>query len=192
MSSCSSPIRTISPERLDHEICQVMMEWVLGEEEACPVANLDPKWAVLQCFDGFVWCVWQDDIWLRADQAPNSFVRRPSIETLMEARLFGPTGEALIWRVHDRLQGRVLRTLSTGKHDPDPLVRLRSPLPRFVPFMAGSEREFTDAPFVRRQSGSGNVVVTPKGRGLKVLEHLEEDSETGILRIAATQFIDVC
>lgn len=141
--------------------------------------------AVLQCHDGLIWAV-RDDVrrWVFASEADPDHVRPPRLVALQEIRLFGPDAEALVWRTDSGFAGRFL------KDTPEAADAQVAPLERFARFEGRAERTAHPA-FVRRRSGSGRVTVTPLGGGVRVKEYLEQCPQTGVLRIAATRFVEV-
>jgi hypothetical protein len=181
-----------------------MLDWVLNSDESQPPANwsaeepevqllegFESEWAVLQCVDSLVWCVRDGDAWIWACQEDPA-VRAPRAEMLMEARLFGPSGEVMLWPAGDgSFAGRWLKAPPSCNGDPDlssgtPDLR---PLKELAPF---EEAEVTslDEHFEHRRVNNGRITVTPKGIGVEAIQHLQEDA-CGIVRVAITQFLGI-
>jgi hypothetical protein len=150
-----------------------------------------------------------------ADGTPaQTGVREPSLKTLLEARVFGQGAtvpEVLIWRTDfDTVQfaGRLLGDAA----EPLAADSLYRPLSREAAFLptgpdtdkpsrANRQRpdpnaaklfvELDGGRFAHRTTLDGRITVTPPGRAIALLDYLEEDEATGILRIALTRFVGV-
>ncbi|NLH98670.1 MAG: hypothetical protein GX446_04155 [Chthonomonadales bacterium] len=170
---------------LDSEQAHQCVAWVIGAADTGPDAVADARWAVLQCDLSFVWAIRQVDHWILAsDVAPE--VRKPEVPALCEMRLFGKTAEALIWRRPSGLTGRLLRD-SAVSISPD-----HAPIDQVAPFCSANDPQATEDlgdGFVIRTLPNGRAIVAPAGANLLVRQYLSED--LGLLRIAATRFVEV-
>lgn len=184
MNSSVKPTRLLGAKLTPVDNGIRCVNWLL-ENRPQPLRG-EYKYAVLQCTDSLVWGVYFDRRWLRADRV-DADIRPPRISSLLEARIFGCDHEILIWRTGDfnsiAFAGRVL---ADAKRLPEPLDR---PMLR--------ESRFLGAPmklsrhFVKRRTQSGQIVVTPIGRSVLIKEYLAVCPETGVLRIAATRFVEI-
>lgn len=150
------------------------------------------RWAVLQATDALVWGVFEDDAWRWATEQADPDSTAPCRDTLLEVRVFGPEAELLIWRTEDAFAGRIL-----GEDEAPAGLAPLERRARFLPVpdpsgrLIGSIRRTHDPAFVRRESGDGRTTVTPTGMGIHLRHYVEQDVETGVLRIAATRFVAV-
>lgn len=169
---------------LDGNVSKELVAWLLDGQGECPLPDFSPQWAVLQCSDALVWGVWRDGRWVWASEADPVGIRKPTAATLLEARIFGPEAEALVWRSGGGWAGRRLAD------DPAVAAALK-PICRSLRF-DGDESDKSTLPhgFVAHVTTGGRVVVAP-GRELKTREYLADVDNTGLLRIAATRFVEV-
>lgn len=143
-------------------------------------------YAVLQCTDTFVWGVPDGAGWLWSNDADPA-LRPPRLETLLEARLFGPDAEILAWRDASTSREFAAR-LAVDAEVPEDVVL--APLDREAAF-AGTPKDLPGTPFRRWTTGGGKVTVAPAGSRLRVREYLGACPDTGVLRIAMTRFLEV-
>jgi hypothetical protein len=192
------------PMPLTPEVSYALVQWLLGKTPSCPVPGFAPEWTVLQCCDTFVWGLRAGEQWVWASEAEHA-IRAPGVETLLEARIFGPEVEALVCRVGNEWKGRLLRDADGGEEEAE-----LKPLDRSAPFLPSIHHEADEvAPgrkqpnrakkveplgatgFVRRTLPDGRVTVTPAGKAVLLRDYLAEADDTGIVRIAATRFVKV-
>jgi hypothetical protein len=181
---------TLTP--LNDDMAKRLVAWVLDRKGDCPLASFSPQWAVLQCDGTLVWGIRHSSDWRWAHEVDKGIRYPPSLGTLREARIFGRDAEALVWRAGGRLAGRLLAD------DPAVSEELK-PIERKLVFEGDEEDEGTLAHgFIKHVTGGGRIVVAP-GRKLVTREYLAdvEDpyvadaNDTGLLRIAATRFVEV-
>ena len=111
--------------------------------------------------------------------------RKPTPESLFEARLFCEVGELLLWRSHEHFAGRYIAESATPPVELD----LR-PIDGWSKF-SGVVEMIPNSPFVRRVTKGGSITVTPPGVGVKIHSYVCENVETGCVRVAATRFISI-
>ncbi len=169
------------------------LDWLLGGAKPTDVSS-DFQWAVVQATDTLVWCLREGDAWRRTDLEPGSGMRPLKADRIFEARFFGPDAQLLLWRTNGEEWNQF--QLAT---EPDPAKSTEQTW-----FYAHeierqeAEREkrrwtAPDAcgPFLSHTDRAGRVSVVPRGRGVRVTQHLEEDLETGLVRIATTRFVEI-
>lgn len=196
------------------------LSWLLNADSERPATlNESFQYAVLQCTDSLVWGVFEANVWHWASEADrdtrtHAGVRPPSRKTLLEARVFGQGAkvpEVLIWRMDydtERFAGRLLGDLDKPLPEDSPyrpLTREASFLPpehhakkpssanpqHLVADTAKTVVNLGDGRFVQRTMPDGRITVTPPGRAVTLLDYPEEDEVTGILRVAATRFVNI-
>ncbi len=167
-----SPITSDTAEKL--------FAWLINKGSA-PIDSFNPKWAVIQCADTFIWGIYDSDGWkLASDIDPD--IRPPKAKTFIEARIFNENEEALLWQDSKGFHGRSLKNKECANGV--------SPLDREAAFDENKDhttREELSGGFIKRINPGGRILVTPQGKALCIKEYLAED-ECGILRIAATRF----
>jgi hypothetical protein len=160
-------------------------KWLLDAGPA--PAGVDASWqcALVQCTDTLVWGVLRAGHWRFSSDADRE-LRRPRLDRLLEARVFGRGSEALLWRTEGRLSGRLLAD-GAGQ---EPAVQ-----PRDRRFWFDCEdrgpTDLGDPDFVAYRTPAGRRVVGPCGSGILVRDHFVESVETGLVRLAATRFVEV-
>jgi hypothetical protein len=194
----SRPVSTFQPNTLPDAEAFVSL---LMDNAACPEGTEAEayRYAVCQCFDTFVWGQRIQGVWEWAsDPTVGAGVRPPDKRTLIEARVFGPTEETLVWRDSAAgsadFHGRVVK-------DSEGMVYLK----RYASFQPAQDdqnpqNDYTEASrisntkhkaFVQRRLGNGRITVTPEGTGVLIYEYLQEQTETGAVRIFLTRFVDI-
>lgn len=186
---------------LDPTACDEYLAWLLGREYAAPPEGaLALHWALAHCDDGVTWGRYDrgTGVWrLGSEVAPGI---SPPIreESLQELRLFGETGEVLIWRGEDGLAGRELRdgvvARETGE-TPDPL----RPSDEARVLGGNTVRSRLPHDFTHVADGAGAEQILPlsvtteqlqgKEVRLVVRHYYEEDEETGTVRVTATRLV---
>ncbi|MGO8670460.1 MAG: hypothetical protein ACLQVD_03720 [Capsulimonadaceae bacterium] len=153
------------------------------------------RFAIVQCTDTLAWGLrTANGRWTWGHEHDKGRTRRPSPETLIEARCFGPEAEALLWRGTGGMSGRVLEDEPVEDAEHEPLERTASFVPEnsHDPDDKGARVDaIPGSPFVLRTTGSGRRGITPRGVRLRLREYVSEDPTTGKLRIAATRFVEV-
>jgi hypothetical protein len=224
-TSASHRIKAAEITLLDEAEITGFLNWLLTPDTACPESLQQSfRYAVLQCTDSLVWGVFEADAWhwasdadvdrpASADGAPAQVgVRKPSLKTLLEARVFGQDAtvpEVLIWRTDfdtvqfaGRLLGDTVEPLAADSPY-RPLPREAAFLPTELdthrPSRANRQRpdpntaklfvELDGGRFARRTTLDGRITVTPPGWAVALRDYPEEDEATGILRIALTRFV---
>lgn len=186
---------------LDSSACGHYLSWLLGEDPPT-LPKLVPGlvWALAHCDDGVTWGRYDAKMnsWHLGNRAFPDLSPSVSQETLQELRLFGESGEALIWRTDSGLRGRVIgetESESARSKDTDPLrPSEESRLVRGNFVVARREDEFTQI-----GDGTGAEQVLPlivsteqlqKSQIRLVVRHyFERDPETGMIRLAATRLV---
>lgn len=198
-SDWNNVIISVQPEGLAD--ADAFVSWLL-ENKPCP-GGTDAaayKYAVCQCFDTFVWGMRIGETWVWADKTTvdEKDLRSPLVRTLLEARVFGPTEETLVWRDEKpgsaAFHGRVVKNANGGAYLQrraafQPACDNDAPPTGVVE--RGSVRATQHPDFVRRELGNGRITVTPKGSGVLVYEYLQEQKDTGAVRIFLTRFVDI-
>jgi hypothetical protein len=109
----------------------------------------------------------------------------PSVQTLLEMRVFLPLLEVLIWRTEDGLRGRILRDVARNGQEgplaPDDEERL---------LLAGHLIEHREG-FTRVGDGTGAEQGTPAWPRLRVRHYFKSDEATGCVRVAVTRLVEV-
>ncbi len=154
------------------------LDWLLGGAKPTDASN-DFQWAVVQATDTLVWCLREGDAWRRTDLEPGSGVRSLKADRIFEARFFGPSEQLLLWRDDGGEWFHSLLTSASGEWHKDKLT--------FV----GNPQTLGESGFDCRTDLAGRVSVVPQGEFLKIAQLLEEDPETGLVRIAATRFVEI-
>lgn len=198
-------------ERLSADACRALARWCSGEAAALPASPkaewlADLKYALWEGTDTLVWAIraGENEGWLRANGCSlvaADALRPPRAERLLALRLWGPQNDLLVWRDPDApaaLQGRRL-TEEPGAATLEP--RQRRPLDLAASFRpphskpdddpGGTEEPIRGTRFVRRREGNGRVTITPEGEAVTMRGYVEEDAETGIVRLAVVRFTDV-
>lgn len=162
--------------------------WILAAGDPPPEPG-DLTTAVAQCADTFAWAARKHECWFWAsDPAIGADVRPPSRESLLELRAFGPNREILLWtdRPGGTLRGRTIADVPATRPEHAPIDRRM----RFDQRESGPETLGPGAPFVLRRSTGGRITVTPPGDVLVMRNYLAESPHTGLLRIAASRFVE--
>ena len=154
------------------------LSWLLGGPKPAE-ASTELKWAVLQATDTLVWAVRDGDTWHRTDQVQGSGVRALQADRVFEARLFGPEEQLLLWREGEGELRHSLLRATEGEWVEKTL--------NFV----GAPHPLRDSAFTLRSDEAGRVTVVPHGKGVLTAHLLEEDPDTGLVRIVATRFVKI-
>ncbi|MEW6754542.1 MAG: hypothetical protein AB1505_26700 [Candidatus Latescibacterota bacterium] len=183
------------------ETATAVADWVLRRRQECPLPDGGAMWAVLQCTDSLVWAIRATDRWLLASDYCTA-LRAPARETLVEARVFGPEAEVLVWRDGDEWLGRVLEDAPVHEEaltamdrqlvfePPVNAAKEEGPPGQWRPNPANICRPLEQG-FVWRELPNGRRTVTPAGEGVLVRDYLADADHTGILRVAASRFVQV-
>lgn len=185
---------------LDADACQRYLSWLLGDRDPASEGPFGLNWALVHCDNGVTWGrfdagagIWRLGNLIVPEVSPS--IRR---ESLHELRLFGETGEVLIWRMETSLQGRVLRDSDPASDPGDGSNPLRpsddSRILRGAHVVAQCNHDFTH---VGDRTGAEQVLplaVTAEQLRtgqvrLAARHYYESDSETGAVRIAATRLV---
>jgi hypothetical protein len=154
------------------------------------VSGYNLCFAVLQCTDTFVWGIpasGENEIgWVWSSDA-DSALRPPCLENLLEARVFGPDAEVLVWRGDSGSMDFVGRLATDGDISEDKLL---APLDRMAAF-TGHCHTIPGLAFQRWTTDGGKVTVTPLGSHLRIREYLCTCDNTGVVRIAMTRFLEI-
>lgn len=170
---------------LDAPAAQQCVDWVLRRTNSPPAIAAEACWAVLQCDLSLTWALRDGDRWVLACEV-DSAIEAPDPGTLRELRLFGPAADVLIWRSADALKGRVLRDAR------EEALESCEPVDHFAGFETGGDPAASvpsGKGFVTHVMPNGRTVVAPAGKGVAVRQYLSEDQ--GVLRVAATRFVEV-
>lgn len=159
--------------------------WLLNGGVAPQSASPSWRYAFVECYDTLAWGVLGSEGWRFSSDACRD-VRRPRLDTMLEARIFDPKSEALMWRNGERIVGRILSEVEVKDADLEPATRCL----RFACRDDGPT-ELGDADFVEYRTTSGRSVIAPRGSGLRVCDHFLQDAVTGLVRVAATRFVEV-
>lgn len=143
-------------------------------------------YALCRCTDTLVWGILTERGWIWSNAADPGGLREPTSGNVQEVRVFDLQHEAMLWRVgtlHERdVRGRLLSDAPAA----DPLV-----VPVDQRYTFSTAHETSVPPFVRRETESGSVIITPPGAGVRIRHYLETDTQTGALRVAASRMMDV-
>ncbi len=186
---------------LDSAACQRYLAWLLGEDEAAaPEGANGLDWALAHCDDGVTWGRYDvgAKVWYLGNQVAPEVSPPIRRESLQELRLFGETGEILIWRTDAGFRGRVLREGDPGPEPGDASNPLGpsddSRILRGLHVFAQHDHDFTH---VGDRTGAEQVlplaVTADQLRSgqvrLLVRHHFESDTKTGAVRVAATRLV---
>lgn len=162
---------------------EIVLQWLLDEKLS--ESSTAHYFGVLQCSDAFVWGLWDNNSWKWAYEAAPNQIRKPCRATLMEARIFSDDEEILLWRTgnfdDEKFCGRTVKDLEDCEPDYKPIEQRA----KFV----GTGTRVGD--FVVRVQSGGAVTVTPPGNEIIMKQYLQEDEDTGALRIALTRFVNI-
>ncbi|MCX6358316.1 MAG: hypothetical protein NT029_00775 [Armatimonadetes bacterium] len=201
MSQSGSALLGAIVRRLTPSEAESVAGWVIGEGPQPSSETFSPRWALIQCSDALVWGILGDAGWVLGSSVPGGG-RRPSLDALIEMRVFGPDAEVLIWQADEGIVGRLLSdrpgcadgagpvTWSATFQPPDhhPVVTLR-------PGKARTDTNQTVAEaadgFVVRSSREGRTTVTPPGSCVIVVQYMQRDDETGVVRLAGARLAEV-
>jgi CRISPR-associated protein (TIGR03984 family) len=188
-------------DSIDMKTCATYLEWLHGEPGAgTPEQAKDLVWALAHCDDGVTWG-WFDkreSIWRLGSHAAPEVSPPIREQTLQELRLFGETGEVLIWRTEEGLHGRVLCDLALPTDRVDKADPLRpsdeARILRGDSVRGGGEHGFTR---VVDRTGAEQVVpakvlseqLRKRRVRLHVRHYWEQDPESGAVRIAVTRLV---
>lgn len=155
----------------------------LGKEGAVTIET-EPQWAVIQCTDTFVWGIYFSGQWLWPYEADRR-IRRASVSTLCEARIFSPDQEILIWREKGRgFRGRIAIDVQIEDD-------CTAPIEEMWRFEGDRLQTGGDPRFVTYVAAGGNVVVIPSADGVRIRHYLTRCPETGVFRIGLSRFVDL-
>ncbi len=190
-----------SLEPLNGDECRACLHWITGQSETVPASCSDIQYALFHGDDGVAWGRRNKDGggWQRgSDHFPEV---SPEIreKTLQELRLFGGSGEIMIWRTEKGLRGR---KLFDEKKDAD-LPDAGKPLDEFR-ILRGEHFRENRADFTHIATPGGAEQAVPvklrqadeailkeyKLR-LQVRHYFEADENTGAVRVAATRLVDI-
>ncbi len=142
------------------------LDWITGRTDKPVEMDFDVEWALAICTDGVVWGILRAGLW---ELSSTVFNHCPpvSIDNLLELRIFGQGGEALIWKDDCGLAGRLLVD-STGlcqdcstclyRLDSKGLDHSGDPLAPFC------QEQILVGPYYRNEKGSFVHVATNAGR----------------------------
>ena len=173
------------------------IDWLLDNAERPLASNVSLKYAVLQCTNTCVWGILHDSVWALSSDIENAGINAPTKLRLLEARIFGADADVLIWKTADGFTGRVLQQSASAPNE------VQKPLERHAAFQPSRDKKAPDGTanpnylvtpqrfgFARRELPGGRTTITPQGTHVIVLEYLSETAD-GVLRIAATRFVEV-
>ena len=173
---------------------RVMLNGILGAE--APQIDPDLRWLLAYCHDGVVWGRREGDSWQLACEAFPEVSPRPQRRNLLEARLFGPQAEILLWQAEGAFHARRMATQSGPEGHPL-APKQETYLVRGDRVLAAARNGFT---LVGDASGSRQAVPLRcgdddlrQGQGLRleVCHYLEQDPESGVVRVAASRLVDL-
>lgn len=178
----------------------VPIRGVTGEQHAeLPIGTDKVVWCLAHCDDGITWGRYDvgTKAWRLGSTVVPTVSPRIRYETLQELRIFGQSGEVLIWRADSELRGRLLLDTnpSTGKDDPlrpsDERRILRGDSVR-----SNAERDFT---YIADSAGAEQVIplkvansdLNARRVRLHMRHYWEQDPDIGAVRIAATRLVEL-
>lgn len=186
------------------------IEWLLNDSaQTSQDIFTGLYWAILQCTDSLVWGLYDGQRWVWSSDADRN-IHSPERYTLLEGRVFGLEREVLIWRkeplFREQFQGRILCDDSNAA-----LLSVRCPLITTLYFEPPIDKPIEEDPegnwkpnplkrarpipldlrFWKREMPGGNITVTPKGTGVEVKQYLQEDAQTGALRVVACRAVRI-
>lgn len=189
--------------KLEAATCQRYLAWLLGEDDAAkPQGATGLVWALAHCDEGVTWGRFDPklNIWRLGNQVAPDVSPPIRRESLQEVRLFGQSGEVLIWRTEEGLQGRMLCDSGPSSSHTDPSI--------FIP--PSNESRILRGSYVIRSyehgfSRVGDVtgaeqvlpleVTNEQLRSgqvrLEVRHYFESDASTGAVRVAASRLVGI-
>lgn len=188
---------------LDETACERFLAWLLGVPGVgSPTDTPELAGALAHGDHGVTWGRYDAmaQVWRLGSQVAPQVSPAICRETLQELRLFGASGEVLIWRTETGLRGRVLRDTDPAADAGDETNPLRpsceSRLLRGDSVVAPCAHGFTH---VRDRKGAEQVLplaVTAEQLKagqvrLAVRHYYEQDAKSGAVRIAATRLVKV-
>ena len=167
---------TVLPEEVDEQ-------WLtaLWKDGTCS----DYAFAEVQCYNTLVWGIAMEEGWKWTHNHLEFGLKPPAVESLWEARFFGPKRELLFWRGAKGLQARL--AVATAKE----VDEERLPISSVAKFLGEPSAAGKNPLFAERITGGGNRVFVPQGCGIALMQHLSECPETGALRIALTRYTGI-
>lgn len=175
---------------LDAGSCEHWLAWLQGAGDRPDDKEFHGALAHLD--DGLAWARYDTGAgrWRQGHEAFPELAPMIAAEPLRELRLFGPTGEVLIWRGPADLCGRLLTDADPGwALDESRILRgervLADPVQGFTPIADRSgSRQVVPLVIERRDLQARRI-------RLKVRQYFERDRETGALRIAAARLVEL-
>ena len=176
-------------ENLGSNACEALIQ------EALTGASTASGWTWLLGYfdDGVVWGRVEAGVWRLSNDVYPEVSPEPRRRHLQELRLFGPDGEALLWRTAGDLKGRVVidESMDPGQQPARPSSESRLLLgDRVVDARAGftlveerdGRRQALPLECSESDLSAGRVVLT-------VRNYFEEDGNTGMVRIGVTRLV---
>lgn len=188
------------------DTCAALLAWLRtdGPAPALPCEQLSPlSWALAHCDDGVTWG-WYDKTaqqWRLSHDVASHISPAVTATNLQELRLFGPSGEVLIFRSEDRLAGRALVEAPLTESD-SPYAPLPGPDKTEARVLRGDRvvQSYDRFTHIADAAGAEQVIpiqVTATGslrqnRVQLLLRHYcQVDEGTGAARVAATRLVDL-
>jgi CRISPR-associated protein (TIGR03984 family) len=184
----------VRPLKSDAE-CGPFLAWLTGEADS-PMGTESIVWALGHFDDGVTWGRWNGETasWITGHAVAPNVSPAFRKETLQELRLFGEQREVLIWRTPAGLRGRVI-TDERDRRDAGPTAPADE-----TRVLRGDRAERTfDNGFTLVSDATGARQVLPIrvshpestsiGVRLVVRHYFQEDSETGVVRVAMTRLV---
>lgn len=193
-----------SIEPLDDHACHLLIRELLGN---APVAvSASHSWVLAHCDDGVVWGLRSKDGWALSSGSFKELVAAITHSNVQQLRLFGSSSEILIWRsgangADGVYRGRILRDVAfdTERAPFEESVVLVGD--RLLHPQTSLEERNRENPFSLVGDATGSCHAVPLSceerhfrenrwpLRLDIKHYLEEDKDTGALRIAASRLV---
>lgn len=179
-------------EPFDDKLAQAWLDWINGSQ-AEPVAITESAWLLAHCESGVTWGRLDGKHWLLGSDFFADLCPRPKPATILEARIFSPAEEILIWKTKSGLRGRRLKDgPSISSADP------ARPQDECRLLLAGQVIDPRNG-FTRVGDGIGAEQALPLTVAqppvpwprLVVRHYFTRDSETGAVRVVVSRLVEI-
>lgn len=173
---------TLQP--LNSKQCNSWLDWLTSKGPQ-PEETHDVKWALAHCCSGVTWGFLENGGWRLGSEMDSQLCPFPTSNTVQEVRLFGAFAEVLIWKMEQELRGRILCEQAEGvENELQPLREAR--------ILRGTPENSQENAFRRYTDRGGAQQLVPStfpGNNFYVRHYLQENNQTGAVRIAASRLL---
>lgn len=195
---------------LDDFACRKLLSLLAADTAMVSLpGQISYSWLLAHCFDGVTWGIWDENAfqWKTANRVFPEISPEIRDDNLIEMRIFGKEGEILIWKADGKLCGRLLKD---NADEVNGNKKYLLPLEETWLLLGNRLLEGAREGFSRVGSPTGAEQVVPfcltkddfidGTRVVKddqwplyllVKHYLQQDLETGVVRIAATRLVEI-